>query len=381
MKNPAIRFILICLSLVLAHSSLNAQDPTLSAAAGDRYVISAKAGAINFVEGSVTVARKHGKSGQLVKGDSIEVGDRVTTENDGKVEILLNPGSYLRLGGNSAFEFVTTSLDDLRLKVDRGSAIFEVFAAEDFKVIVIAPKTKYLLVDTGVYRVDVESNDQARLRVWKGAARVGATHAVKSGRAAAVDSFGDVSVAKFDRDEKDALDVWSKARSKELAKMSAQLKRDHLRPYLMRSFLGRGWNVYNSFGLWVFNPFFGGYCFLPFGYGWSSPYGYGYGHSLWWYELPPVVYMPPGGSGPTNPGGGNTNPPTATPIVSAGTRGPIPPFVRMQETMGGGFRGGGRDNTSYDSSTSSPSYSSPSSSSSSPAPSTTRSDTSGKSKP
>ena len=175
-------------------------------------------------------------------------------------------------------------------------------------------------------------------------------------------------------------------RSKELAKLSAQLRKNDLRNELMRSFLGRRWNMFGSFGLWVFDPFFGGHCFVPFGYGWSSPYGFGYGHNIWWYDMPPVIYNPPN-SGGWNPGGGS-NPPAVTPIVSAGDRSPIPPFIRMEQTMGGGVRGGGGgrgdSGGAYDSgSNSSPTYSSssssssPSSGSSSPASTGTKSDPTG----
>ena len=368
MKVDPVRLLAICLSFAFACVPLCAQDPVLSAAAGDRYVISAKAGGVNFVEGGVAVKRKAGKSGILLKGDTLDIGDRVSTSVDGKVEILLNPGSFLRLGGNSTFEFVTTSLDDLQVKVEAGSAILEVFAAEEFKVAVSTPSSSYLLIDTGVYRLDVLNERESKLEVWKGKARVGAFSSVAKGRAASIDRTGDVSMEKFDRDEKDALNAWSKARSKELAKAGAKMKRDDVRVALMRSFLGQRWNVFGSFGLWVFDPFYGGYCFLPFGYGWGSPYGYSYGYSMWWYDMPSVVYYPPyhppGGGG----SGGGSTPPAATPIVSAGDRSVVPPFIRMEQTMGGGgIRGGapGRGNSSYDSSSSSPSYT-PSSSSSSP---------------
>ena len=376
MKYQLIRYLLFCLSLTLTCGLANAQNDTLTAAAGDRYVISAKAGGVNFVEGMVTVARKGGTTGHLIKGDKLEIGDRVSTGANGKAEILLNPGSYLRLGGNSLFEFKTTSLDDLQLKILKGSAVLEVFAAEEFKVAVDTPSTTYFLIQTGVFRVDVISDQKSSLEVWKGAARAAGTDMVKAGRVASTSGVGNISVAKFDRDDKDALDTWSKARSKELAKISARLRRDDLRPELMRSFLGRRWNVFGSFGLWVFDPFFGGYCFLPFGRGWGSPYGYGYGHGMWWYDMPPVVYFPPGSWGPPPPTGGGSNPPAATPIVSAGDRSPIPPFIRMEMTMGGGLHGGGspdRGGSSYDpgsstysssSSSSSPSSSSGSSSSS-----------------
>lgn len=372
MKNIRLRFFVLCLSFAFTGVALNAQNDILSAAAGDRYVISAKAGGVNFVEGTVSVVRKEGKSGYLLKGDTLQIGDKVSTGANGKAEILLNPGSFLRLGGNSTFEFKTTSLDDLQVKLDSGSAILEVFAAEEFKVAVSTPNAKYLLVETGIYRVDVLGGGKGRLEVWNGLARVGGSvEIVKSGRAALTAGSGSVAVAKFDRHDKDALDLWSKARGKELARITKSFQRDGLRTALMRSFLGRGWNMYNSFGLWVFNPFYGTYCFLPFGYGWSSPYGYGFGHYLGWYDLPWTVYYPPHHSGGGNTGGGS-NQPTITPIVSAGDRSPVPPFVRMQGGMGDGIRGGSidRGGSSNDSgsSYSPPSSSSSSSSSSSPPP-------------
>src|SRR5215218_8184327 len=184
MKNHLVRYLVLGLSLTFVCIVANAQDDTLSAAAGDRYVITAKAGGVNFVEGSVTVERKTGISGHLVKGDRLEVGDRVSTAADGKAEILLNPGSYLRLGENSAFEFKTTSLDDLQLKIQKGSVILEVFAAEDFKVSVDTPSTTFVLIETGVFRVDVLNDQKSSLEVWKGAARAAGTEAVNKGRVA-----------------------------------------------------------------------------------------------------------------------------------------------------------------------------------------------------
>jgi hypothetical protein len=372
MKQHIVRLFAIPFLLALVCVGVNAQDQTLAAAAGDKYVISAKAGGVNFVEGPVSVSRKMGRSGAVLKGDTLQIGDRVTTGPDGKAEILLNPGSFLRLGGNSAFEFKTTSLDDLSLQLETGSAILEVFAAEEFQVAISSPKSRYVLIQTGVYRVDVLNDGTASLRVWKGGARVGdSARIVKAGRSANPIGDGDVSVAKFDRDKRDQFDSWSRMRGKELAKISSLLKRGDVRNVLMQSFLGRRWNMYNSFGLWVFDPFYGGYCFLPFGYGWSSPYGYGFGGQyIGWYNLPAVIYYPP------TTGGGNSGPgnPPVTPVVSAGVRSPRPPFERMQQTMGGG-RGIDRGGV-YNPSSSSPTYV-PSTSSSSPtsAPSPSKVDT------
>ncbi|MGI8811835.1 MAG: FecR domain-containing protein [Pyrinomonadaceae bacterium] len=325
-------------------ASVRGQDPSISSAAGDKYVISAKAGGVNYVEGSVGVVRKLGSGGRLLKGDKLEIGDRISTGPDGRAEILLNPGSYLRLGGDSAFQFRTTSLEDLQLVIDRGSAILEVFAAHDFIVTLNAPRARFKLISSGVYRLDVESNGGGTLSVWKGRALAGKTEAglIKAGHAMSV-AGSTVSVAKLDGDDKDALDQWSKERSKQLAKLTNSLQKRDLRQALLNSYAGRQWNVYNSFGLWVYNGFTGSYCFLPFGDGWYSPYGYGFGRYVGWYDLPWTVYTPPVVNGPPSGTGSGSQPGM---IVSAGDRSPIPPFVRMSGSGSGGSRvdrGDGRD--------------------------------------
>lgn len=303
MKNWISRILGIAIAAFVLAGGISAQNDSIASAAGDKYVVSAKAGGVNFVEGPVGIVRKIGKSGYLLKGDKLEIGDRVSTGADGKAEVLLNPGSYLRLGPNSAFEFKSTSLDDLQIRLDAGSAMFEVFATEDFVVTVNTPKTKLTLIDSGVYRIDVGQGGIGKVAVWKGKARIGddGTAIVKAGREGSMNGSA-LAVAKFDKGDKDTLELWSQARAKELAKVTAGLQRNTMRTALMRSFLGRQWNMYSSFGLWVYDPWSRSHCFLPFGMGWGSPYGYGFGNSIGYYGLPTVVYYPPPGStGPVVP--------------------------------------------------------------------------------
>lgn len=314
-------------------------------AASSLYVISAKAGGVNFVEGRVNVARKAGRSGLLLKGDGLEIGDKVSTGKGGKAEILLNPGSFVRLAENSEFEFSTTALEDLQLKLNAGSAIFEVITDNEFTFAVNTPKAKFFVVKTGVYRVDVLGDGTSKIEVWKGKAQIGDVYAteVKGGRQAVVNG-SQVSVAKFDRDDKDEFETFSKARAKELAKVNAKLQNRDVRTSLMSSFYDTRWSLNDSYGLWIFNRSFGSYAFLPFGYGWSSPYGYYYPSDIWYYNLPPVIYYPPVQTTPTNP----TNP-TAPPdrVGSPGVRNPRtgrggdeatervrPPYTRIQREIG-----------------------------------------------
>lgn len=279
---------------LLFSSFVVAQDERAVSAAGSLYVISAKAGGVNYVEGKVAVAQKSGKSGYLLKGDNLEVGDKVSTDADGKAEILLNPGSYVRLAENSNFEFTNTSLDSLQVKLTGGSAMFEVITDDEFKFSVKTPQTQFKIVESGVYRVDVLSDGSGKIAVWKGKAEIGTDKAttVKSGREATIIG-GQTVVAKFDRDDRDALAVWSKTRAKELAKVNSRLERDNLRNSLLNSYNRNGWNMYDSYGLWVYDRFSRNYCFLPFGYGWNSPYGFGFGRDIWYFRLPQVIYNHP----------------------------------------------------------------------------------------
>ncbi|MGI8468080.1 MAG: FecR domain-containing protein [Pyrinomonadaceae bacterium] len=259
-----------------------------STAVSDMYIISAKAGAVNLISGSVAVARQNGKNDYLLKGDALETGDKVSTGIDGKAEILLNPGSFVRLAENSEFKFVTTSLDDLAVQINRGTAIFEVLADKEFRVAVNTPKARFYIIKSGVYRVDVMSDGTANLEVWKGKAQIGDRSAtiVKGGKSIILGDGQQVAaVEKFDRKNKDAFEIWSKDRAKDLAKINAKLRDRELNNALVSSFSQNRWGGYNSYGLWIRDPFSQSYCFLPFGYNWSSPYGYGFNRSIWNYQM------------------------------------------------------------------------------------------------
>jgi len=278
--------------VMLASIGAFAQDRGTKSVTADRYLVSARAGGVNYVQGSVGVARATGKSGTLLKGDILQIGDRVLTDGNSRIEVLMNPGSYIRLGANSAFEFKTTSLDDLQIKLDAGSAMFEVFAADEFTVTVFTPRGKAVLVASGVYRFDVAGDGNATVAVTEGKALVGPDEIlVKKGRTGAIGS-GSIAIAKFDRGKRDELGEWSKTRAQDLAKVTRSLRNNDVRLALASSLNNRRWGFRDSFGLWVFDPFSQNYCFLPFGYGWYSPYGYGFNNGIYWYNLPAMVNVP-----------------------------------------------------------------------------------------
>lgn len=331
--------------------SVSAQDNKKASIASGLYVISAKAGAVNYSSGEVFIVDAAQKRQSLKKGDSIEVGERVVTGTNGKVEILLNPGSFVRLSGDSEFEFLTTSLDNLQVRVLRGSAMFEVIAERDFKVTVATRASRFYLINSGVYRVDTLSSGGGRLSVWKGKAQVVDAKAtvVKGGRSATFENMT-TDVAKFDRDVKGELEDWSKTRAKEIAKLNAGLQQRQMRGSLINTYGQNSWQANRGFGLWVLDPISSSYCFLPFGYGWSSPYGFGYSRSIWSYQLPEVITAPlyqnnptvsgpnitnnlPNSSGPMNPSSNTMQPGIVSRPISGGPQGDgqsVPMMERQQ---------------------------------------------------
>jgi hypothetical protein len=272
---------LIALSFVAAFSvSARAQTPIR-----DDRVITARAGGVNLVEGKVQTQRAGEKDWQrLTVKDDLHSGDAVRTGVDGRVEVLLNPGSYFRAGAVTEFALADESLDNLKLALAHGSAVIEATGYDnlDLSITVATPRSMARITRAGVYRFDVLPSGEMQLSVLKGRALAG-NLIVKGGQVARFDA-GAVEIAKLDKSQRDALDVWSRDRGKELAKENERLANRATNALLARA----GYNsslLLNNFGYppsgaWLFSARLGCYTFLPFFYGWSSPYGFGYG-SYW----------------------------------------------------------------------------------------------------
>ena len=251
-----------------------------------QYVISAKAGGINSASGDVKV-RRSGANGfeWLSTRDALADRDRVSTGAGGRVEMLLSPGAYFRAAENSEFELENSSLDNLRVKLNAGSAIIEATGADGANMFVEikTPDTNVAVNKRGIYRINVlPPARQTAVYVREGYALVGRVK-VKEGRTITVGAGGAASestIAKFDEKERDAFDLWSESRAETLVATNKRLTRSAIRDSYTaynRSGFSRG---YRGSGLWLYNSSFGGHTFLPFYAGLSSPYGYGYQHGF-----------------------------------------------------------------------------------------------------
>ena len=283
----------------------------------EKFVISAKAGGINAITGQASVySRGEADWQQLMITDDLDAGDRVRTSYDGRVEILLNPGSYLRVGGNSEIELSNNDLDNLEVRLLRGTAIVEATGADDIdlNINISTPHTKLAIVRHGLYRLNVVPGDTTELIVRKGRVILTDSHTKVKGGNKVVFSGTAVTVAKLTKEEKkvqEDVDVWSKTRAETLAKANRRISS---RAFTTAFMSYRDWDPFSrGLGLWFYNSGAGCFTFLPFRFGWTSPYGNSYS-TYTGYGIHPNFYPNRNGNGhnyPSSGGSGQTSSPSA----------------------------------------------------------------------
>lgn len=252
---------------------------TLSVCAwAQRYVISARPGAVNYVEGAAFLDGKPIAQKQL--GQSFLQPNDVVSTGLGKAEILLIPGTFLRIGANSAARMVALSLTDIQVRVMRGEAILEVdelTKENSIRILpgpgTVAPDASVLIQSPGLYRFT--ANGQPSVAVIKGKAEVS-----YAGRQERLHGHHEVVLAatiekrKFDKKQVDDLYAWSNARSEYESAASYETAQN---AWQNRGLYGGG--IAGGFATpgWAWNPMFASWAWLPGAdMSFFSPFGYGF---------------------------------------------------------------------------------------------------------
>jgi len=244
-------------------------------------VISAKSGLISYVEGKVYLGD------QVVEPSPTHFPDvkesALVRTAEGRAEVLLTPGVVLRLGENSSFKMITNRLIDTRLELLTGSAVVEADEiAKDTNVTLVCQDGTVSLSKKGLYRFDTAP---ARLKVFDGLASVqvaGQNVEVASGKMLGLGATI-ASVEKFDKEDTDSLDNWSRRRGElvALANVSAA-KQVH------DSGCAGGFSFVTPVSTsqpclsnpcapsWRYNPWYGMITYIPCQGSLWSPYGYQY---------------------------------------------------------------------------------------------------------
>jgi len=192
-----------------------------------------RGGFVNFVSGGgrclCAVQAEAGAKQALTNGDTIEL-------DEGRAELILSPGYYVRLAAHTTARLLDLSRDNLKIEIRKGSAIVEIPVEDgvqlqpwiqDLKdkffniVTVITPGGEYAIFRAGGYRFDITANHESRVRVIKGAVAVGG-HIVKDGTASIM--AGAVSLSSDEKYVDDVFDKWSRERAAALIQSNKSLK-------------------------------------------------------------------------------------------------------------------------------------------------------------
>lgn len=340
-----------------------------SIAVNAQHLISTKSGFVNRTEGKVFIQRadsEDGSKGRASLGTQMRDGDSVITEADSFAELLLSPGSYLRLNEKSEVRAVNTAFGEIRFELVKGSAIAEVATANEqvsninknSPLEIVTPHGTVSIAKDGIYRLDT-INENTLVQVRQGELFIGdrnqflAGKATKIGRGNAIKLTGGTvaktDIAKVNKDASDRFDSWSFNRANTL--MAANISA--LRRSRTMSSLNYGW---------IYDSFYNCYTFIPRRGLWYSPYGFGffnsYGNCLYYY---PYGYNPYWGNPYGNGGSAGGGAALPSRVIAGNDRAPIQRSIegrRIDTNPGfGADRGagdfGGRSISTSSSSTSS----------------------------
>ncbi len=173
-------------------------------------VISIHSGVIHFSEGAVFIDDQplEQKFGTF---PAIKEGSILRTEQ-GRAEILLTPGVFLRIDENTSVRMISSALKDTRLELLQGSAILDSLnRTADNTIVIVFKASQIRFPEKGVYRMDSEP---PVLQVYNGQAEV-----TREGKPSLVDSSHlfffslGLETQKYGEGDDDDFFQWSNERS------------------------------------------------------------------------------------------------------------------------------------------------------------------------
>jgi hypothetical protein len=241
-----------------------------------QYVVSAKSGMVHYTEGQVFLGEAiDPKPGEYPE---IKEGQHLTTKQ-GRAEVLLTPGVFLRMSEDSDIAMLSTRLTDTRVEVASGSIVLEVGEVmKGNSVQLLVGGTTVEVTKSCLIRVDAGS--PASIRVYDGEVNIvnGAeTIRLKEGKQALLSTVP--TIEKFAKNDSDAFLRWVSRRSGYMA-MANMAAANQMRD--------RG--VQWSSSDWYYSTLFGMYTYIPMNGRYRNYWNYAY--------YSPRTVMPPQTMGP-----------------------------------------------------------------------------------
>lgn len=239
-------------------------------------------GTLNYVEGQASIGDTALNSKSIGSAE-LQAGQVIATQ-DGKAEILLTPGVFLRVGNNSVVQMISPSEADTRLAVEKGHAMIEVAEIHPQNDIrVIENGATIHLLKTGLYDFNAR---QDAFRVFDGKAKVRAEDksvTVKGNHELTLQS-ATLKPKKFDKKDYENGDLykWSSLRSAYLAEANVDVASAYA-----GNFMGPwAWDSWGWGAGWFWDPYFSAFTFMPGGGIFYSPFGWGFYSPLWVHSSP-----------------------------------------------------------------------------------------------
>ena len=254
--------------------------PMWSSTSDNRHT--AMPGTLNYVEGQASIGDQTLDS-RAVGNTELQKGQVLQTGN-GKAEILLVPGVYLRLGSNSSVNMISNSLTNTEMAIRSGEAMVEVDELYHENYLRISqPGADTRLMKTGLYDFDATNGE---VRVFDGKAVVRADDhdiTVKKNHEFALNSTK-LKASSFNKDQvtkSNDLYRWSSLRSEYLSEANVNAAQ----MYYANGWYGPGWWGPG----WYWDPWFSGFTFLPRDGFFYSPFGWGFYSPLVVWRAPLVI--------------------------------------------------------------------------------------------
>jgi hypothetical protein len=244
-------------------------------------ITSAHSGLLHYFDGSVSI---DGKPVDYKVGKFSEIKENsVLSTGQGRAEILLTPGVYLRVGENTSIKMLDNRLLSTRVEFVSGSMILEsddpMASVKDPAVTIVYKDYQLQPMKFGIFEM---TSDPAQMKVYRGQADAVAGVAktsVKEGHMLVLSAA--LLTEKFDEKQVDDLYLWARDRGAALSAANMASARSlsangysQNNLYMGGMYPGLGFNsAYN--GGWYLNSGLGMYAYMPYGGMFYSPFGYG----------------------------------------------------------------------------------------------------------
>lgn len=240
-------------------------------------------GSLNAVQGQVTIDG-YPASAQSLRGEALQRGQSIRTRH-GKAELLLTPGSFLRIGNDSQVRMLSRTLADTSVKIDHGRALLDAGAKYHHHLTVFLDGARARIDKRGLYGFNANRQTVAVLHgkatVYDGGSRV----KLKGKRLLRITGQAPPQVTRLNvrAFKSTGLYRWSEARNRYEHSAARSV-----REAISRSgrWFGPGWywSPYWGFyayvasaGPYYFSPYYGPY-YRPYAWNaWSPGWGPGWG--------------------------------------------------------------------------------------------------------